>query len=255
MRVDRQLATFKKIACSPYLGVLLVTGILVHIFGFIGLKLTDFEFPDPSIPEPFIRLPEQVPMTANSMFAEQALLYDSEPLFLPTAMNAQPQRVDSLMNAAEDSPFTPYSVLHIIQSVGMDAYQVNHYYESNVATPEDVLKLENPLMFNGFGQNHGVEMLPAAPRDFSMAIYSVDDGMLLFERNFSNLDDFPIDKNEGWSVIEMLIIMDAAGFIGKPLVVQSTGKPELNHYLEAFCRAEIPRFFLDHGYFRVVIGP
>ena len=53
----------------------------------------------------------------------------------------------------------------------------------------------------------------------------------------------------------MLVIMDPAGFIGNPLVVQSTGKPELNRYLEAFCRAQISRLIPEHGYFRVVMGP
>ena len=195
MRVNRRFATFKGILRSPYLGVLVATGILVHIIGFTGLKLTDFELPEPVIAEPFIRLPEQVQMTTNSMFAEQALLYDSEPLFLPTAMNAQPQRVESLMNAAEDSPFTAYFEPHMVHLVSRDAYHKNTYHENFVVTPEDVLKLENPRLFNGFGQNQRVETAPAVARDFSIAIYRVDDGTLLCERNFSNLDDFPNVKN------------------------------------------------------------
>jgi len=239
---------------SPWSQLALLAGVCVHILGFVMFKVTTEANFELETPEAFVRFPASGAAINTEVFDEQALLYDSEPIFLPTRWNAGPEKVYKILSVVGDSPFEPFSELRMIDVVNQDTYRWAVPEEKILSAPEDVLTLENPQLFAGFGRVTPPQIeIPDV--DFSIAVYNLFDGVLVYEAYYSAIQGFPLKGGELWTVLELMVIVDTAGVTGEPLVAQSTGKPELDQFLKQFSRENLSRHLVEPGYFQIFIGP
>ncbi len=71
----------------PLLKVALAIGILAHVAGFAAFRVVDTAAPPELKQQAFIRFQNSTAQDRDRFFEEQAMLLDSEPLFLPTQWN------------------------------------------------------------------------------------------------------------------------------------------------------------------------
>lgn len=239
---------------SGWARLALVLGALIHVLGFVIFEVATSPSIQVQIPEAYVRFPPKDSFKMTEVFAEQALLYDSEPLFLPTPWNASPKRVYGILTIDVSSPFKSFAESRLIESVTPDTYHDVVLPAEALSAPEDVLALDNPQLFAGFGHITPPRvLLPAV--EFSVAAYDLSSGALVYDAyHVNSLGEF-LPHGELWAVCELLIMLDAAGMVGEPLVVQSTGKPKLDWALKQFCGRVLGRHFKKTGYFKIYIGP
>lgn len=232
----------------------LTVGVLVHILGFVIFEITTETSFQVQIPEAYVGFPRMDSSANSKVLVEQALLYDSEPLFLPTNWNANPERVGRFLVVEDASPFEPFAEARMIELVTLDTYQDVSLPLETLSVPEEVLSLENPQLFAEFGQM-SLPQQESSTAGLSVAIYDLSDGTVFYEAHHPAAIENLLPNWELWTVIELLVIVDASGIVGEPLVAESSGKLEIDQFLQQFCLTELGRHLTQTGYFRIYVGP
>ena len=73
---------------SPLLCVALVIGLIAHLIGFIGFRVTTKSLPQSNSQAAFLKYTANNSLDELGIADENALLFDSAPLFIPTKWNA-----------------------------------------------------------------------------------------------------------------------------------------------------------------------
>lgn len=73
---------------SPLLWVGLLIGVALHLAGFLVFRVTSSPLPDRGEARPYVEYVSAVSLASDLELEEQAVLFDSAPLFIPTRWNA-----------------------------------------------------------------------------------------------------------------------------------------------------------------------
>ena len=76
---------------SPMLRIALLVGVAVHLAGFLFLRVVSNPLPDREPEAAFVQFLSSQMLAGDAGLEEQAILFDSAPLFIPTRWNASSQ--------------------------------------------------------------------------------------------------------------------------------------------------------------------
>lgn len=134
---------------TPLLCVALVLGLIVHLIGFLGFRVATKSLPESYSQAAFLQYTANNSVAALGMAEENALLFDSAPLFIPTKWNA----AQSLVTNIETTGRTSLGQYEPAIDLLTDLAPVNlplpreHY----VTTPIDLLDSRYWRFFTDFG--------------------------------------------------------------------------------------------------------
>jgi hypothetical protein len=240
---------------SPVARLILLAGIGVHILG-IGLFLRSLQPPPAPAgpPETFLAAlpPREGPV--GGMLAEQALLGDSEPLFLPTRWNAgtpPPSAGPPLLEMPK--PFgMPESELSLESMAVFTApARADPELSGDAAAPARTLAFWDH--FDGLGRAE--KRPPALPRRSGyLRVEEAGTGRVVARAPLARFpgEAFP-DKL--WSPARFMVLLSDAGVGARPQLVESSGEAEVDERLRALVRDYVVRLALAEGYYAVTVGP
>lgn len=239
---------------SPWAKAVLVMGVMVHLLGFLFFGIiTDVSLESPPV-DAFVQFTGETNRSGHLLFREQAMLFDSEPIFLPTQWNVTSRLVDSLRTIEAPNPFDPFKAERLLSREQHTAQRWNSEEVVEEITAVSVLYFENSQIFSSFGQlNRSVTPLPI--RAASLEIRDLAGNRSVYSGSIEELSGLPVEEGELWSFLELTVIVDSLGQVGEPLIAQSTGKRELDEFLKSYLERILPEKNLNSGYFRVIFGP
>lgn len=254
MQSDQNKGEFSQIFrlfSTPWAKLILVLGVLVHLAAFALFRVTN----DPQLPsvavDSHFQFANASELRANPIIEEQVLLYDPEPLFLPTRWNASPQFIDSNLSLVSDSPFTRFEPELLLKKEDLKKRQWKTKSADRISKPSDTLLIQNDELFSSFGQT-AVPLNALPQRAAVLTVYDFERS----ERILSvALDTLPGIEGELEQIGEFLVVIDTMGLVGTPLVERNTGNGDLDNALRAFI-SEFPAIKrLKQGYYRITMGP
>lgn len=186
----------------------------------------------------------------KGLIAEQASLFDSGPLFLPTHWNAG--RARAFYEFASErlpTPFLPYDLV-----IAPDAATVAAFapaYRAGTIRPEDLL---DARYSDFFAQVRRVDVLEAQPSSIGR-VQIIANGRVV--RTLSGDEAMPALLRERlWAPMDFLILVDDGGqILGTPLPVGSTGEEPIDKALLQWASGRLSGVALPPGHFRVRVLP
>ncbi|MGE9293529.1 MAG: hypothetical protein ACQKBW_07950 [Puniceicoccales bacterium] len=227
----------------------ILSGVLVHLAGFMIFHVVTEPDIEPTLPEPFVSV------ASTSQAVEElvvlAALSDSEPLFLPTQWNAT---VMANPMARDQMSATPFDTFPPEITLGLDAFKQH----GNGATtlperPGEALLLEPALTFSTFGSDRSPAQSSqhAGPR---LELYDFLNGNQL--SSFAVQEDILSEMPSiSWRYAEFQILVDNTGQLGEPLLITSSDNEAVDRALARYLLTRLSKEALKPGYYRVVIGP
>ncbi|MBN2068727.1 MAG: hypothetical protein JW739_03735 [Opitutales bacterium] len=243
-------ASGKKLRRRLFLLPLFILGIAVHIVGFICLRMVPYPEPSEGFRDPFVRFIGDSNVAGHPVMQEQAVLFDSAPLFLPTKWNTA--GVFSEVNIADVQ--TPLFGL----------------YEEQITLNEDTLSpaasyvaFSRPDITNVLGESSfpALRYFGRKPDPLSESVSSAD--MILQDMMTGQTlsgGTLPQEIQESIYAVdasysEWLVHADVSGVVGQPMRLKGSGNIEVDHSIRNFLQDGHFIKPLQIGYFHVVIGP
>jgi len=240
-RAPRRVPAF---ALALFLGAALFGG---------GLFLLSVNAPQPTPvsferPGVFLETPDQEGM--GGLLSEQAALFDTEPLFLPTRRNAG--RAGSLADFAQTRGIVPFAAYEL--PLVLDEKNLLAEIDRSVApvpSPERLLAQWTQAYAAQFGKTQQAKALSnrsalmRLSRDFEPV------------REITILDDsFPILSEPLWAPVDFLVMVGPSGeLLGEPLPTKSSGYEQVDAALRILVRRYLLGEGLRQGYYRLSIMP
>lgn len=228
--------------------------LLLHIPAFMLVKVAA-PIPKQQQPPPaFIQFQDFTEDSRERLLEDQALLLDSEPLFLPTQWNyASQARGNVPLPSLAGAPFTPYpEQLHL--------GHIDFFPETTRPTIPDVseailqVATVQDHLFSGFGS---AELLPRplGERQAFLRFHKLDESAFVIERILRTESEPEAITEELWQPVQLLIHIGIAGPLGPPMLLHSSGNPDIDQYiLHHVVQPESTRD-LPQGYYRITAGP
>ena len=239
---------------SPLALAIIVLGLFFQVFAFVSTK-NEPPPRTPSIPEAFIRYPGQGGDLTGALVEERALLYDSEPLFLPTVLNWKggevPRYTGEPISETLFASFEPQLQLseNSFQAIKLSAKSVN----AGVPTVYDMLDWDYWGLFSGFAHDGQAATKQVPERVGFLRVVELATGKPVVSSPIS-IDDIPealvptvLERQE------YLILITNTGLSGRPLSLSTREPEEAPFWLNKRVLEWVEQ--LDPGYYRLQLGP
>lgn len=238
----------------PLLKVALAIGILAHVAGFAAFRVVDTAAPPELKQQAFIRFQNSTAQDRDRFFEEQAMLLDSEPLFLPTQWNyAARVRTETPQLAPPPPPFGPFAETIRLRRVDFFG---DRPIESAVNSPQliaNILSNRADLLSSLYFPS--TPSVPLTERTAFLRFNRIGSQPLVIER-IVRLDSEPgVTNGRLWEPAELLLQVDSAGRLGDPVIVATSGSEEKDAEIVEWVTAPESIRNLPPGYYRVVAGP
>lgn len=239
---------------ASLLKVALVVGILAHLAGFAAFRVVDTATPTVTRQEAFVRFDNLTSQNRDRFFEEQAMLLDSEPLFLPTQWNyAARVRTETPRILPQSLPFEPFSETIRLR-------RVDFFGDRPVETP-----INSPRLIADIIRDRGDVLAsvtvspepetPLSERIAFLRFQRIGGGELVIERIVRREGETLPVYEQLWQPVELLIQIDAGGKVDQPVMISTSGSEEQDgRILEWLVDPETIRG-VPSGYYRVVAGP
>ncbi len=237
---------------TPAVLLVLLVGVGIHLFGFLGVEIVWQALEEPDLPEPFIRLQPEEINDVSRMEAEYAQLFDSAPLFIPTRWNYLSRTEFSGYRLPETPPlFAPFSARSPQQPYSPERFR--SLLRNSPKEYSRTLAFSPAAFFEGFGERVLVER-PLGKRSAAVQVVSLQESRVVSERELfgDTLDALP---ESGWRPVEYLILVDSIGLVGRPYSLGSSGNEAVDAALLRWLGGGDLGIRLGPGYYRVKIGP
>jgi hypothetical protein len=209
--------------------------------------------PDPTHPEtPVVKEPRaQVELAWNALLAEEAVLRDPTPLFLPTRWNVVEDAL--AMNAPRElgGAFQDYPPKWSFAEAGLKL-ELRPVVQVPQNAAEALASAEVERPFEGFGQfENAVE--PLTERGGFIQVASSQDGNVVLKQPLLTSRP-PVDVP--WQPLEFLVAVDRSGLVGSAVLTESSRVPAVDSYFREFLINSLRiGERLDPGFYRINIGP
>ena len=234
---------------SPLLFSVLVAGVIVHLAGFLAFQIVSNPLPESAESPPLLEYLSERAFSGEAELEEQAILFDSAPLFVPTRWSASTgmfgQRGSSQRVFPEYEP--AIDLVEDLEPVALVVDPVDDLQE-----PEDLLASRYWDFFGGFAR--GGDLPVALPGGGAMAEVRLLDGP---EETMLRL---PLLIASGGMAAArpalFLVRVDASGRLtGRPRLAQSSGAEEFDQAALGWLRSPGPAARLPAGYLSVRVFP
>ena len=231
--------------------VVSVGGVAVILFAFLGLRI--FSKSEIQIPRSaaIARVIGGDGVEVAALFQEQAELFDTAPLFLPTAWNYSGDLGDILRIDDQSALFEPFPpILSVDEETlnGIDAIE-----KSTVDSPRGFLEVVDWDFFHAFGER---ETLPRGVEERTgfLEIRGFGKEFLL---RAERLPERLLREIEAplWSPARFYLLVDSIGIVGHARMAKSTGSQIVNRALQNYLAEPFFAAGLKPGYYIVDIGP
>ena len=237
---------------TPLFCVALVLGVIVHVIVFVAFRVTTNTLPQNYSQTAFLQYTGNNSAAAQGQTKENALLFDSAPLFIPTKWNAAQNLVSSVKKSSNTSlgEYEPaIDLLTDLAPVNLPLPR-EHY----VAAPIDLLDSKYWLFFFDFGV-FPQQVEPFADSDSVALIRSVNEVSTYVSQQLTarlnwDKDQYP----EG--VARFYILQSRAGFnLSGPILSQSSGSLAFDEAALGWLQSPKTIAQLVPGYLEVSVYP
>jgi len=237
---------------SPVLRLALLLGVAVHLAGFLIFRVVSTPLPTREDTAPFIEYVSAGSLASDVALEEQAQLFDSAPLFVPTRWNAAQQiPLVQLDRVRERFPeFEPeIDLLNALQPSSLAVAQ-----SEAVSAPIDLLASKYWSFFKGFGESGStlqpfpdighVAEVTVLGSTFASRSLSLDSGF-----------DFADASLVSQPVVFYLRVSGSGMSVGAPTVVESSGNEAFDVAAREWLMRDQTLGLLPSGYLSVKVYP
>lgn len=241
---------FQRLKPTPIARIAILGGVGVHIAGFSLIQVLSEPEAEVDFPPAIVQFTDLAEGSSHPIFREQAVFYDSAPLFLPTSMNYSSTVGGQIRRQGSTSIFSAYPEnitlkIPVLKPIaGTDSLDVEK--------PIDALKREYWDFFSDFGKESGIPSTSVGPSGLLVIVdlqtrQTVRSETLPEElRGLTDLHFWPV---------QFLLNIDVTGPVGEALMLQGSGEESVNEALRAYVNRPFFTSDLEAGYYKVVIGP
>jgi hypothetical protein len=245
--------TNKKSAQTMLSKMIIVGGVIVLIFTFFVLQvIPEHTNHGQKLPTPFISYFNINTDTQEQSLHEFMLLFDTEPLILPTQWNYASRFNDSTFE--EESPifasFPPS--IKINDSL---LKPPDRTYQEEILTPIHFLKRKpNPWnFFSTFGQKASKNTLQDQCSGY-MKVIDINSGKLIKQEKILQIKG--IDEPASlWEPVIFSIMVETHGPVGSPLLLNSSGINKIDKILREYLADYLSNIHLTPGYYKIQVAP
>jgi hypothetical protein len=252
MKGDRSNRFQYRSLFTPTVLILLLMGVSLHIFGFLGIEVFWGPLSEPELPGSFIQLEPMGQSMEGRAEQEFALLNDSAPLFIPTRWNYLSRSEFAGYTLPENEPL----FRRFPSRVREDPYQyeiTDHFPEPDPRGVDAMLDFETTRFFEGIGQKDSGSWA-LEPRRAYFSILSLNRGEISLSGTIDASALSPVLESD-WKPLEILFVVDSLGVAGRPYTVVSSGNEEVDATILQWFLESRPWAELGAGYYRLKIGP
>ncbi len=179
---------------------------------------------------------------------EQSLLFDSEPIFIPTQWS---ESSNQIKNTTTDSLFNDFPPIIKLYNERDLSVIINENLE--ISSPSDILnKFINP--FIGVGQNNP-KILPLKKSIAHVTIENLNDSNIVEKYEIMDNTDIQIHE-QLWVPIKFLLIIDEAGPIMPLFMVESSGIEQIDNFFKDTLSTSLLKLSsLPAGYYKISVAP
>lgn len=237
---------------APAVLLVLLAGVGVHLFGFLGVEVFWDSLDAPEFPEPFIRLQPEEDALLSRTEAEYARLFDTAPLFIPTRWNYLTRSEFSGYRLPETPPLFAAFPARAPEL----PYSPERFRTLLAEPPRDhsrALAFRGSSFFEGFGERR-LKPRPLRDRLAALEVVSLPESRSVLKRELT-LEDLDGLPESGWMPVDFLIFIDSIGQVGRPYSLGSSGSETVDGILLRWLSTSELALELVPGYYRVEIGP
>lgn len=208
---------------SPVLRGALLAGVLIHLAGFLLFKVTSNPLPTRDESGAFVRYLSAGSLAEDESLEEQAQLYDSAPLFIPTEWNAA-QTLPLVLGDRIRQRFPDFEPAMDLQGA-LHSSNLPIGVIDLVEEPADLLKSRYWNFFELFGQSDAeVVMFPDATRVAEVFATGSTAAPTTLECTFEFADTAPVNQPAHFYIR----VSGGGRSLGQPLTAESSGNPEFD---------------------------
>lgn len=236
---------------TPLYKIALALGIGVHLAGFLLFKIDPLKDAPPAFPPALVQFSPSQTDHGQSWLAEQTLLFDSAPLFLPTRWNtSQPTPPAALTRKQTGDPFpAPEPVLSIDQ-VSLPPDEVALAAQNQKS--DELLRPAYWSPFHGFGLGPQATITPI-PTGIGLQAVAMNSGETVVNLRLPVTHPALVETSL-WSPAVFTILVDEAGAIGSPMLMESSFDERVDDALRDLLRTLDWTSLVPFGYYRVTVG-
>lgn len=203
----------------------------------------------PPAQTPFVRLTGQGSGVADRVLRERADLFDPTPLFFPTEWNYGQQPLKGNLRRQPGQVFGSFEPSYTFAEQGMKPHG-----PETAPPPEklsDLLAQGNEAPFAGIGQMDLVRP-KLEERSGFLEVRGFGGDNLLIAQTIKDITPPQAD----YSPLEFLVVVNAAGMIGAPVLTSGSGREEEDDFFRTYL-VKTARLGgrLGPGRYRVLVGP
>ena len=234
----------------------LVIGVLIHIAGFFIFKVISYPEPETNEVKSFLVLAEPDTNPDSRILQEQAVLFDTVPLFLPSIWNVSGRNnsYDGFQKINQPMLFSPYPE-QITISENSIIPSLNESLTEGVSAMT-LLDLQYWDFFTVYGLKE-TPNLPLPRRDGYIELYELRSGRLADARIIEWIDDS--ENREAtdllWTPMTFLVRIEYGLLKGEPLIITDSGNEAINRKMRRYLNETFPFAGLVSGNYRAIIGP
>ena len=230
--------------------IAIIVGAGIHLSGFLLVEVVSESEVVAVIAPAMVQFVDLAEGTSHQIFREQAVFYDSAPLFLPTSWNYSSTVGGQMRQQGNVSIFSTYPENITLGSLELQPVSGTESLE--VEKPLDVLKGEYWDFFPAFGKESGV---PSASDGSSGLLMIVDFRTGETVRSATLPEELRDLADQHFWPVQFLLNVDATGPVGEALMLQGSGIESVDVALRAYVNSPFFTSGLVSGYYKVVIGP
>ncbi|AWT59346.1 MAG: hypothetical protein DF168_00531 [Candidatus Moanabacter tarae] len=226
-------------------------GLMVHLAVFVPLSFESRSVDREKIREAFVQYPDRREGEHSVLLKEQASLFDSAPLFLPTPHNHSFSLKEIRMQEEETTLFDSFPAKITLSRLNWEAF--SWFEKPGVSDYRGVLRSEFWNIFHYLGSS-------PRSKDVETKRGSWIEIVPYGRSTPTLVEPLPIQirqAGEGvlWSPVALRILVDRIGPIGAPLLVNSSGSYRVDEAIERYLLEAARDWGLRPGYYKVLFGP
>jgi hypothetical protein len=249
---DRLVRLVENLAPTPIAWLAIVVGVSVHLAGFFLFRVEVPGLRPVEKKDAYVRLVSLSGDQADPNLRERALLADSLPLFLPSQYDYAwiPMQPSFYDDAREANLLDPYTLPVQVDSGQVLAYPGNY----DGLKPEDLLSVDNFSVLHTLGEAALPELaMTTRFGQFQFRLETTQE--VIHEVTLEESPESLAQIRLFWKPCSVLLLISSTGSVGKPIVRQSSGVPELDRFVVSWVEQQANRGMVPAGYYRIIFGP
>ncbi|MGC6424441.1 MAG: energy transducer TonB [Lentimonas sp.] len=240
----------KRLLISPMLRVALLIGVLVHLAGFLIFRIESNKLPTSDTSVSFVQFISADSIASDRALEEQAQLFDSAPLFIPTEWNAA--QSGSFVPRERALERFPRYEPEINLSAALYATDLPAGDQKTVTKPMDLLQSRFWVFFDGLAQSpQDIELFPTAGHHAEIFVLGQDRSAFSLESPLVFTDTSAVPEP-----VQLYFRVSATGrSIGDAVIAQSSGNAAFDSAVQAWLRRPETIGQLPVGYLSVTVYP